>query len=134
MTMKSTLFVPMTLLAALAAGVVVRDRLRTEPLADNVVPMQTTSAATPEHADPPPGGLPPFSAPMLASQQASRGEDAAPAETASIGTAGPAAATPVRVQPFSPAPPGTPGIEPPPRMTASQEASLDAWMIKTYLT
>ena len=30
--------------------------------------------------------------------------------------------------------PATPEPEPPQRMTASQEASLDAWMIKTYLT
>ena len=134
MTMKSTLIVPMTLLAALAAGVVVHDRLGTGSPVDDAVPTQTASAATPEPAAPPPLSLPPVSAPVPASQEASRVEDAAPAQTASIGTAGPAAAAPVRVQPFSAAPPGTPGIEPPPRMTASQEAGLNAWMIRTYLT
>ena len=87
----------------------------------------------PSPPHPPPVSLPPVSAPAPASQEANRVEDAAPAQTASIGTAGPAAPTPVRVQPFSAAPTGTPGIEPPPRMTASQEASLNAWMIKTYL-
>ncbi len=133
MTMKSTLIVPMTLLAALAAGVVVHDRLGTESLVDDTVPTQTASVATAE-PDPLPLSLPPVSTRVPASQEASRVEDAAPAQTASIGTAGPAAAAPVRVQPFSAAPPGTPGLEPPPRMTASQEASLNAWMIKTYLT
>ena len=34
---------------------------------------------------------------------------------------------------FGPAPSATPEPEPPRRMTASQEASLDTWMIKTYL-
>ena len=133
MTKKSTLIVPMTLLAALAAGVVVHNRLRTESLVDDTVPTQTASVATAE-PDPLPLSLPPVSTRVPASQEASRVEDAAPAQTASIGTAGPAAPTPVRVQPFSAAPPGTPGLEPPPRMTASQEASLNAWMIKTYLT
>jgi hypothetical protein len=134
MTMKSTLIVPLTLLAALAAGVVVHDRLGTESLLDDTVRTQTASVATAEPADPPPVSLPPVSTPVPVSQEASRVEDAAPAQTASIGTAGTAAPTPTRVQPFSAAPPGTPGIEPPPRMTASQEASLNAWMIKTYLT
>jgi colicin import membrane protein len=39
----------------------------------------------------------------------------------------------VSLPPFSAAPPGSPETVPPPRMTASQEASLDAWIIKTYL-
>ena len=134
MTMKSTLIVPMTLLAALAAGLVVHDRLGTESLVDDTVPRQTASVATAEPADPPPVSLPPVSTLVPALQEASRVEDAAPAQTASIGTAGPAGPTPARVQPFSAAPTRTPGIEPPPRMTASQEASLNAWMIKTYLT
>ena len=68
MTMKSTLIVPMTLLAALVAGVVVHDRLGTKSLVDDAVPPQTASAATPEPADPPPVSLPPVSAPVLASQ------------------------------------------------------------------
>src|SRR5271170_941488 len=93
MTMKSILIVPMTLLAALAAGVLVHDRLRTKSLV----------------------------------------RDAAPTRTASIATAEPAAPAPVSPLPVSGPAPATPEPEPPPRMTASQEASLDAWMIKTYL-
>ena len=88
MTMKSTLIMPMALLAALAAGVLVHDRLRTKSFA----------------------------------------QDAAPTRTASIATATPAAPAPV-----SPPPVSAMASEPPRRMTASQEASLDAWMIKTYL-
>ena len=91
MTMKSTLIVPITLLATLAAGVLVHDRLRTKPSF----------------------------------------EDAAPTRTGSIATANPAAPAPVSPPPDSAPVPAT--TEPPRRMTASQEASLDAWMIKTYL-
>ena len=91
MTMKSTLIVPITLLATLAAGVLVHDRLRTKPSF----------------------------------------EDAAPTRTGSIATAHPDAPAPVRPPTDSATAPATP--EPPRRMTASQEASLDAWMIKTYL-
>jgi hypothetical protein len=59
-------------------------------------------------------------------------EDEAPTRTASIATANPDAPAPVSPSPVSaPAPSATP--EPPRRMTASQEASLDAWLIKTYL-
>jgi hypothetical protein len=58
-------------------------------------------------------------------------EDAAPTRTGSIATANPAAPAPVSPPPDSTLAPATP--EPPRRMTASQEASLDAWMIKTYL-
>jgi hypothetical protein len=93
MTMKSTLIVPMTLLAALAAGALVHDRLRTESFV----------------------------------------QDAAPTRTASIATARPAAPPPVSPAAVSAPVPATPEPEPPWRMTASQEASLDAWMIKTYL-
>jgi colicin import membrane protein len=39
----------------------------------------------------------------------------------------------VSLPPFSAAPPGSPETVPLPRMTASQEASFDAWIIKTYL-
>ena len=85
--MKSTLIAPITLLATLAAGVLVHDRLRTKP-------------------------------PI---------EDAAPTRTGTIGTANPDAPAPVSPAPAMPEP------KPPRRMTASQEASLDAWMIKTYL-
>ena len=46
MTMKSTLIVSMTLLAALAAGVLVHERLGTKSLVDDAVPTQTTSVAT----------------------------------------------------------------------------------------
>ena len=93
MTMKSTLIVPITLLATLAAGVLVHDRLRTKPSF----------------------------------------EDAAPTRTGSIATAHPEAPAPVSPWPDSASAPATPEPEPPRRMTASQEASLDAWMIKTYL-
>src|SRR5580698_2831917 len=91
MTMKSRLIVPITLLATLAASVLVHDRLRTKPSF----------------------------------------EDAAPTRTGSIATAHPGAPAPVSPAPDSAPAPATP--EPPRRMTASQEASLDAWMIKTYL-
>jgi hypothetical protein len=58
-------------------------------------------------------------------------EDAAPTRTGSIATAHPAAPAPVSPPPDLAPAPATP--EPERRMTASQEASLDAWMIKTYL-
>jgi hypothetical protein len=93
MTMKSTLIVPLTLLAALAAGVLVHDRPRTKSFVQDPAPTRTASIATAKPADPAPLSPPPVSA-------------------------------------FAPA---TPEPEPPRRMTASQEASLDAWMIKTYL-
>ncbi len=79
--------------AALAAGVLVHDRLRTKSFV----------------------------------------RDAAPTRTASIATAEPAAPAPVSPPLVSATVPATPEPEPPQRMTASQEASLDAWMIKTYL-
>ena len=91
MTMKSTLIVPITLLATLAAGFLVHDRLRSKPSVDDAAPTRTASIATPEPAAPPP----PVSAP---------------------------------------APSATPEPEQPRRMTAAQEASLDTWMIKTYLS
>ena len=93
MTMKLTLIAPMTLLAALAVGVLVHDRLESTSLV----------------------------------------QDAAPTRTASIATAKPAAPAPVSPPPVSAPVPATPEPEPPRRVTASQEASLDAWMIKTYL-
>ena len=61
-------------------------------------------------------------------------QDAALTRTASIATTEPAAPAPVSPPPVSAPAPATPEPEPEPRrMTASQEASLDAWMIKTYL-
>jgi hypothetical protein len=86
MTMKSTLIVPITLLATLAASVLVHDRLRTKPSF----------------------------------------EDAAPTLTGSIATAHPVAPAPVSPPPDSAPAAATPEPEPPRRMTASQEASLDA--------
>ena len=134
MTMKSTLIVPMTLLATLAAGVLVHDRLGTKPSVDDAAAMRTASIATPEPAAPPPVSPPPVSAPAPASQKANLVQDAAPTRTASIATPEPAAPPPVSPPPVSaPAAPATPEPERPRRMTASQEASLDAWMIKTYL-
>jgi hypothetical protein len=77
---------------------------------------------------------PGFIAPALtASQEANLVQDAAPTRTASIATDTPAAPAPVSPPPVSAPAPATPELEPPRRMTASQEASLDAWMIKTYL-
>jgi len=138
MTMKSTLTVPMTLFAALAAGVLVHDRFGSTSLVQGAARTRTASIAMAEPAAP--LNLPPVSAPvpatpepdpprrMTASQETNLVQDVAPTRTASIAMAEPAASA-------SPAPvsapvPATP--EPRRRMTASQEASLDAWMIKTY--
>ena len=126
MTMKSTLIVPITLLATLAASVLVHDRLRTKPSFEDAAPTRTGSIATARPDAPAPVSPAPVSAlvPALV-------EDAAPTRTGSIATAHPDAPAPVRPPPDSAPAPATP--EPPRRMTASQEASLDAWMIKTYL-
>ena len=128
MTMKSTLIVPITLLATLAAGVLVHDRLRTKPSFEDAAPTRTGSIATAHPDAPAPVSPAPVSelVPALV-------EDAAPTRTASIATATPAAPAPVSPPPVSAPVPATPQPEPPRRMTASQEASLDAWMIKTYL-
>jgi hypothetical protein len=172
MTMKLTLVVPMTLLAALAAGVIVYDRLggkslvqdaahaqnasiataerdaaarvslptvSTPPpasqaasLVQGAAPQQTSSTATAEPTAPAPAGSSPISASPPTSQAASLARDAAPTQTASIPIeAGPVIPAAVSPPPISAPPPALP--EPPRRMTASQEASLDAWMIKTYL-
>jgi hypothetical protein len=128
MTMKSTLIVPTTLLAALAAGVLVHDRLRTKSFVQDAAPTRTASIATAEPAAPAPLSPPPVSAPVPAFV-----EDAAPPRIGSIATANPAAPAPLSPPPVSAPVPATPEPEPPRRMTASQEASLDAWMIKTYL-
>ena len=132
MTMKSILIVPTTLLAALAAGVLVHDRLGTKSHVDDA-PTQTASIASAEPVALAPVSPPSVSAALPVSQEASLVADGAPTRTASIGAAGPAAQTPASPPPFSAAPPGSPETVPPPRMTASQEASLNAWMIKTYL-
>jgi hypothetical protein len=126
MTMKSTLIVPITLLATLAASVLVHDRLRTKQSFEDAAPTRTGSIATAHPDAPTPVSPAPVSAlvPALV-------EDAAPTRTGSIATAHPDAPAPVSPPPDSAPAPATP--EPPQRMTASQEASLDAWMIKTYL-
>jgi hypothetical protein len=126
MTMKSTLIVPITLLATLAAGVLVHDRLRTKPSFEDAAPTRTGSIATAHPDAPAPVSPAPVSAPVPALV-----EDAAPTRTGSIATAHPDAPAPVSPPPDSTLAPATP--EPPRRMTASQEASFDAWMIKTYL-
>ena len=126
MTMKSTLIVPITLVATLAAGVLVHDRLRTKPSFEDAAPTRTGSIATAHPDAPAPVSTAPVSAPAPAFV-----EDAAPTRTGSIATAHPDAPAPVSPRPDSPPAPATP--EPPRRMTASQEASLDAWLIKTYL-
>ena len=126
--MKSTLIVPITLLATLAAGVLVHDRLRTKPSFDDAAPTRTGSIATAHPDAPAPVSPAPVSAPVPAFV-----EDAAPTRTGSIATANPAAPGLASPATHSAPPPATPEPEPPRRMTASQEASLDAWMIKTYL-
>jgi hypothetical protein len=133
MTMKSTLIVPMTLLAALAAGVLVHDRLRTKSFVQDAAPTRTASIATAKPAAPAPLSPPPVSTPVPTTPEPEPPRDAAPTRTASIATAKPAAPAPVSPPPVSAPAPATPEPEPPRRMTASQEASLDAWMIKTYL-
>jgi hypothetical protein len=123
--MKSTLIVPLTLLAMLVAGVLVHDWLRTKPLVEDAVPTRTGSIATANPDAPAPVSPVPVQAFI---------EDMAPTRTASIATANPNAPAPVSLAPVSaPAPSATPEPEPPQLMTASQQASLDAWMIKTYL-
>jgi hypothetical protein len=128
MTMKSTLIVPVTVLAALAAGVLVHDRLRAKSFVQDVAPTRTASIATAKPAAPTPVSPPPVSAPVPAFV-----EDAAPTRTASIATDTPAAPASVSPPPVSAPALATPEPEPPRRMTASQEASLNAWIIKTYL-
>ena len=133
MTMKSTLIVPMALLAALAAGVLVHDRLRTKSFVQDAAPTRTASIATATPAAPAPVRPPLVSAPAPATPELESVQDAAPTRTASIATATPAAPAPVSPPLVSAPALATPEPEPPRRMTASQEASLDAWMIKTYL-
>jgi hypothetical protein len=133
MTMKSILIVPMALLAALAADVLVPDRLRTKSFVQDAAPTRTASIATATPAAPAPVSPPLVSAPAPATPEPESVEDAAPTRTASIATATPAAPAPVSPPLVSAPAPATPEPEPPRRMTASQEASLDAWMIKTYL-
>src|SRR5580658_712171 len=60
MTMKSTLIVPITLLATLAAGVLVDDRLRTKPSFEDAAPTRTGSIATANPAAPAPVSPPDF--------------------------------------------------------------------------
>src|ERR1700722_19607295 len=126
MTMKSTLIAPITLLATLAASVLVHDRLRTKPSFEDAAPTRTGSIAT-AHPD----ALAPVSPAPVSALVPALVEDAAPTRTGSIATPHPEAPAPVSPPPDSTLAPATP--EPPRRMTASQEASLDAWMIKTYL-
>jgi hypothetical protein len=133
MTTKSTLIVTMTFLAAFAVGVVVHDRLKSMWPAQDDAPAQTAPVATVEPAAPIPVSLSPVSAPPFASQAASNVDDAAPMQTASIRTPEPIGSSAVSLQTFSAAPTGTFGVEAPPRMSASQEAGFNAWMIKTYL-
>ena len=127
MTMKSTLIVPITLLATLAASVLVHDRLRTKPSFEDAAPTRTGSIATAHPDAPAPVSPMPVSPPVPALV-----EDAAPTRTGSIATAHPDAPAPVRPPPIGPRRPPRPGRAAV-AFTASQEASLDAWLIKTYL-
>jgi hypothetical protein len=131
MTMKSTLIVPMMLLAGLDVGVLVHDRLRTKSFVQDAAPTRTASIATAKPAASAPVSPPPVSTPPPITPEPEPPRDAAPTRTASIATAKSAAPAPVSPPPVSASAPATP--EPPRRMTASQEASLDAWMMKTYL-
>jgi hypothetical protein len=129
MTMKSILIVPMALLAALAADVLVHDRLRTKSFVQEAAPTRTASIATAT-----PDVAAPVSPPLVsATPEPESVQDAAPTRTASIATARPDAPAPVSPLSVSTPASATPEPEPPRRMTTSQEASLDAWMIKTYL-
>ena len=123
--MKSTLIMPTALLAALAAGVLVH--VRTKSFAQDAAPTRTGTIGTANPDAPAPVSPAPVSAPAPAFV-----EDAAPTPTASIATANPDAPAPVSPPPVSAPASAMPEPEPPRRMTASQEASLDAWMIKTY--
>ena len=96
MTMKSTLIVPITLLATLAASVLVHDRLRTKPSFEDAAPTRTGSIATAHPDAPAPVSPAPVSAPVPALV-----EDAAPTRTGSIATAHPDAPAPVRPPPDS---------------------------------
>ena len=107
----------MALFATLAAGLLVQDRLRTKSFVPDAAPTRTGSIAMATPATPAP--VSPVSAPAPATPEPQSVQDMAPTRAGSIATATPA--------------PVTPEPEPPRRMTASQEASLDAWMIKTYL-
>jgi hypothetical protein len=134
MMMKPILIVPMTLLATVAAGVLVHDHLTNKSLVQDAAPNQTASIATAEPAALAPVSPPAASAPLPAPQEASLVRDAAPDQTASIATAEPVAPAPVSQPPVLAALPPSREPEPPRRMTVSQEASLDAWIIKTYLS
>jgi hypothetical protein len=133
MQSKSWLIAPITLLAALAAGVLVHDRLGTKPSVDAAAPTRTGSIATANPDAPAPVSPAPVSAPAPAPQGPNLVQGAALTRTASIAPAEPAAPPPVSPPPVSAPVPATPEPEPSRRMTASQEASLDTWMIKTYL-
>ena len=63
MTMKSTLIVPITLLATLAAGVLVHDRLRTKPPIEDAAPRRTGTIGTANPDAPAPVSPAPVSAP-----------------------------------------------------------------------
>ncbi len=119
MTMKSTLIVPMALFATVAAGLLVQDRLRTKSFVQDAAPTRTGSIAMATPGTPVPVSPPLVSAPAPATPELQSVQDVAPTRTGSIATVTPA--------------PVTPEPERLRRMTASQEASLDAWMIKTYL-
>ena len=133
MQSKSWPIAPITLLATLAAGVLVHDRLRTKPSFEDAAPTRTGSIATANPNAPAPVSPAPVSAPAPASQEPNLVQNAAPTRTASIAPAEPAPPEPVSPPPVSGSAPAMPEFEPPRRMTASQEASLDAWMVKTYL-
>ena len=123
----------MALVTALAAGVLVHDRLRTKSFVQDAAPTRTASIATATPDAAAPVSPPLVSAPARAPPEPESVQDPAPTPTASIATATPDAPAPVSPPSVSAPAPATPEPEPPPRMTASQEARLDAWMIETYL-
>ena len=101
--MKSTLIAPITLLATLAAGVLVHDRLRTKPPIEDAVPTRTGTIGTANPDAPAPVSPAPVSAPAPAFV-----EYAAPTRTASIAAANPDAPALVSPPPLQPRRPPCP--------------------------
>ena len=90
MTMKSILIVPMALLAALAADVLVHGRLRTKLFVQDAAPTRTASIATAT-----PDAAASVSPPLVSAPARAPPVQDPPTRTASIATATPAAPAPM---------------------------------------